>query len=297
MNTDVFAAMQRLGAELSPAVIEQTRALFTALAPRLTADICRVERDIAYGPDARHRLDVFQPPAAVATGRSVLVFVHGGGFVAGDKGGADAPFYNNVGVWAVQQGLIGVTLTYRLAPGAQWPAGAEDLASAVAWLGENIGRFGGSPERIFLMGQSAGAAHVASYVAGHHGVLEGASAGPKVAGAIMLSGLYDILTLKHGPYEAAYYGADRSQYAERSSLDGLIHSGLPCLYSVAELDPAVFQQQAGRLVEAYRAANGIWPRMLYLQGHNHLSPVLQIGSSIDTVGADLLHFIRRFSAS
>lgn len=290
MTTDVFAAMQGLGTELTPTLIEQTQALFTPLVARPTPQVCRVERDIAYGPDERHRLDVFQPVGSGSgEGRPVVVFVHGGGFVRGDKGGADAPFYNNVGVWAVQQGLIGVTLTYRLAPGAQWPSGADDVAAALSWLGENIGRFGGRADRIFLFGQSAGGAHVAGYVAGHH---RNAS-GPRIAGAIMFSGVYDLTSVTPSPFEEAYFGPDRSLHAKRSSLEGLIRTSIPCLFTVAELDSAVFQQQAARLVDAHRAAKGAWPRMLYLQGHNHLSPVLQLGSAVDTVGADLLMFIRR----
>ncbi len=46
----------------------------------------------------------------------MVVFVHGGGFVQGDKGAADAPFYNNFGAWAVRAGFVGVTMT--LSPGA-----------------------------------------------------------------------------------------------------------------------------------------------------------------------------------
>ena len=95
----------------------------------------------------------------------VLVFVHGGGFVMGDKGAPDAPFYNNVGLWAARSGCIGVTMTYRLAPAAPWPAGSEDVGAAVQFLHEAVERWGGDPKSIFLMGQSAGAVHVAGYVA------------------------------------------------------------------------------------------------------------------------------------
>jgi len=286
----MFAAIRQLGVELAPPMLEGSQRLFAPHVPRPTADVCTVERDMAYGPDARHRLDLFRPPRSEGSNtRPVVAFVHGGGFVRGDKGTPDAPFYNNVGAWAVRNGLIGVTLTYRLAPGAPWPSGAHDVAMALEWLAGNVARFGGDPGRLFLMGQSAGAAHVAGCVSGHHR----RNAVPGLAGAIMLSGVYDLLTLKHGPFEEAYFGADRARFGEASTLEPLTRTDVPCLFTVSELDPATFQQQSARLVEAFWAARGVWPRLLYQQGHNHISPILQLGTSWDTLGGELLAFIRR----
>ena len=97
--------------------------------------------------------------------RPVLLFVHGGGFTGGDKKADDTPFYDNVGTWAVDNGMVGVNMTYRLAHEHQWPAGAEDIAAAIAWVKANIAAEGGDPRRLYLMGHSAGAAHAAAYVA------------------------------------------------------------------------------------------------------------------------------------
>ncbi len=290
MSIDMFAALRQLGVELAPPMLEGSQKLFAPYVPRPTPDVCAVERDIVYGPDARHRLDVFHSPRSDGgASRPVLAFVHGGGFVRGDKGTPDAPFYNNVGAWAVRSGLVGVTLTYRLAPGSPWPAGAHDVAMALEWLAGNVARFGGNPDRLFLIGQSAGAAHVAGCVSEHHR----RSAVPGLAGAIMLSGVYDLLTLKHSQFEEAYFGSDRARFAEASTLEPLTRTGVPCLFTVSELDPATFQQQAARLVEAFWAARGAWPRLLYQLGHNHISPILQLGTSWDTLGGELLEFIRR----
>ncbi len=268
-------------------MLEGSQKLFAPYVPRVTPKACAVERDIAYGPDARHRLDVFHSPGGAA--RPVLAFVHGGGFVRGDKGAPDAPFYNNVGAWAASNGLVGVTLTYRLAPGSPWPVGAHDVAMALEWLAGNVARFGGDPGRLFLIGQSAGAAHVAGCVSGHHR----RSGVPRLSGAIMLSGVYDLLTLRHSPFEEAYFGSDRARFAEASTLEPLARTDVPCLFTVSELDPPTFQQQALRLVEAFWAARSVWPRMLYQLGHNHISPILQLGTSWDTLGGELLEFIRR----
>ena len=293
MSSDSLdAAIEKLGRTLSPAMLQGTAALFANKVARATPDFCTVERDLRYGPDERHRLDVFQPNAAGAKPAPVLIFVHGGGFISGDKGGPDAPFYNHVGAWAVRHGLIGVTMTYRLAPGAPWPAGAADIAGALAWLGGNIARFGGDPAQIFLMGQSAGAVHVAGYLAGHHGSAKDA---PSLAGAIMLSGLYDLVSLEHSPFEHAYFGTDAAQFPVRSSLDALLKTEVPCLFALAEFDPPNFQQQAIRLVEAHLAAKGAWPRLLYLLGQNHLSELMQLTAPTDNLGPSLASFIARFA--
>jgi acetyl esterase/lipase len=137
-----------------------------------------------YGPDPRQRLDVHRA-SEPSPGAPVLLFAPGGGFVAGDKDNAGLPFYRHIGRWAADRGLVAVTMNYRLAPQHQWPAGAEDIADAVAWVRANIAEHGGDPERIVLAGHSAGAAHVAGYLAGHGGRR------PEVAAAALLSGNYD----------------------------------------------------------------------------------------------------------
>ena len=82
----------------------------------------------------------------------------------GASGNPGSPFYDNVMLWAVNNGFVGVNATYRLAPQSPYPAGAEDLADIVAWVASQIGERGGDPARIYLMGHSAGAIHVANYV-------------------------------------------------------------------------------------------------------------------------------------
>src|SRR5882757_1275594 len=113
----------------------------------------RVTRDLSYGPDPRNLADVFVPEKSTGKSLPVLLFVHGGGYTAGERRlSADSPFYTNVGVWAARHGCIGVNMTYRLAPQAQWPAGAEDIARAVKWIRDTIPDRGGDPARIFVMG-------------------------------------------------------------------------------------------------------------------------------------------------
>lgn len=287
MNGDLRRQIREMGAVITPTMVEDTAAIMAPDALRPDNNVL-IERDISYGPHERHRLDIFRPSNAT-TGSPVVVYVHGGGFVRGDKGGPGQPFYDNIGAWAVQAGAIGVTMNYRLAPQSPWPAGAEDIAAALDLLQVEVVARGGDPASIFLMGQSAGAAHVASFVA-----MPTLHRGQPIAGAIMLSGIYDLATFPPGPMEAAYYGTDTAGYAAKSSLAGLLKSSVPCLFSVAEYDPEKFQQQAALLIARWFAERDVLPRVLYLSDHNHMSPALSIGRQNDRLSRELQEFIARY---
>ena len=62
----------------------------------------------------------------------VLVYIPGGGYVGGDKN-ADGVFYGNLGIYFARHGYLTVVANYRLAPAHPWPAGAQDVAGAIAW--------------------------------------------------------------------------------------------------------------------------------------------------------------------
>lgn len=283
MNEEVRQKLAALGTELTMELFGGTSALFAALQPSLPEEL-RITRDCEYGPDPRHRLDIFALPDTTpgAAKAPVLVFVPGGGFVRGDKRTPDSPYYANIGGFSARHGMVGVTMNYRLAPDHQWPAGADDMVSAVDWLRANIAAHGGDPERIYLMGTSAGAVHVGSYVAQRTA---------RIAGAIMVSGGYDMTTIDHNPMHLAYYGEDRAVDARASSTAGLIASTVPLLFTVSEFDPAQFHKQAADLCAAWAAAKAVFPRMLWLRGHNHQSSTVSIGSSVDSLGPQILDFI------
>jgi acetyl esterase/lipase len=288
MEGRIWQRLREIGDEFSPAAVEATRDLFAPLALSPQQVHAVVARDQVYGAHERQRLDVFRPPDAA--GLPVVVFVHGGGFAAGDKGGADAPFHNNVGAWAVRNDFVGVTITYRWAPTHAWPAGAQDVDLALRWLGANIANHGGDPRKIVLVGQSAGGTHVAGYLAGH-GL--GARHVPAVAGAVMLSGIYEPDAFEVLPVLETYFGADRMQYAARSAVIALASSTVPCLYTFSQFDPPLFQRQLAALFAAHTAKRGRCPEVLYQHGHNHFSTAMQLGWQFDTLGAALAQFVGR----
>jgi acetyl esterase/lipase len=161
MPPDIAAKLVEIGRVVGP---EKTAPLYAPLQEKEPYVGINVTRDIKYGPGERNLLDVFLPEGAAGP-PPVLVFVHGGGFIRGNKRTPGTPFYDNIMLWAARNGMLGVNMTCRLAPQSLWPAGAEDVAAGVRWVRNTIASHGGDPERVFLMGHSAGATHVASYLA------------------------------------------------------------------------------------------------------------------------------------
>jgi acetyl esterase/lipase len=144
---------------------------FSAVLAHAPQEDLRIERDIAYGPHARQRLDVYAPqPDAMAQARAaagadstpVLIFVHGGAFTDGEKDRTEQ-IYSNVPRWFARQGVLAINMEYRNAPDSPYPAGSEDVGLVVAWARAQAARWGADPQRVFIMGQSAGGAHTGSY--------------------------------------------------------------------------------------------------------------------------------------
>ena len=141
-----------------------------------------IARDQAFGPHPKDLVDVFAAEKAGAN-RAVFVYVPGGG---GNKieqqvreGNA---FYDNIGRWAVKNGMVGVTVQRHA--GTAWDDGGRDLSVAVEWVRANIAKYGGDPNRIFIAAHSAGTGPLGIYV-GHP---ERWMNGVGVKGAIFMSG-------------------------------------------------------------------------------------------------------------
>jgi acetyl esterase/lipase len=130
-------------------------ALLSATVP---ADNMVVHRDLAYGAEPRHKLDLYVP-SNTATPKRVLVFFYGGGWNSGSKDGylfAARPF--------VEAGYIVAIPDYRIYPEVRFPAFVEDGAAALRWVADNAGRHGGETNNVYLAGHSAGA-HTAALLA------------------------------------------------------------------------------------------------------------------------------------
>lgn len=111
-----------------------------------------LEKDVAYGEAARHRLDAYRPSDMPPRALPVVVFIYGGSWRRGSKDD-----YRFLAEYLTRMGCVVVVADYRLFPEVRFPAFVEDGASAVAWARSNATRLGGDPARVFVMGHSAGA--------------------------------------------------------------------------------------------------------------------------------------------
>jgi acetyl esterase/lipase len=250
-----------------------------------------VERDVAYGPDPRHRLDLYRPTSAA--GVPVVVFFHGGAYVRGERD-VSPEVYGNVATYFARNGMLGVNATYRLAPAARWPAAAQDVGSVVAWLKENAAKFGGDPARIYVIGHSAGATHLATYA--FVKALQPAS-GHGLAGIVLMSGRYHFDPKPDDPNLKnfqAYFGADPTQYPKQSPINYVKEAPrIPIYIVIAEYDNPDLDTQGALLLAAICERDRACPRFTRMDRHNHLSMVYQFNTADELLGREILEFMRR----
>jgi len=190
--------------------------LAVANAPAVFGDYS-VERNVGYGPEPAHLLDIYRPSAAEpsTSSRPIVLFWHGGGWVSGSKGQ-----YRFVAEALVSRGYVAVLPAYRLHPQGKFPGFIEDAARAVAWVHQHASEVGGDPGRIFLMGHSAGA-HIASLLTFDEHYLQSAGGDAAwIRGFIGLSGPYDFLPIREDYVRAVFGPADLQASQTVNFIDG-----------------------------------------------------------------------------
>lgn len=121
-------------------------------------NVIRVE-DISYGPHKMNVLDVYRP-SSIEGKLPVIVSVHGGGWVYGDK-----KLYSHYCLSLAQRGFVVVNFSYRLSPESKFPCHLEDTVKVFDWVAKNADQFGMDKENIFAVGDSAGGHILALYSA------------------------------------------------------------------------------------------------------------------------------------
>ncbi|QBE67051.1 alpha/beta hydrolase [Pseudoduganella lutea] len=282
-------AIRAAGPVIDPAFAKNLYAPLLASAPRGG----EILRDIAYGDDERHRLDVYLPLGTKAPA-PVVIFLHGGGFIRGDKADREA-----VGHFFSRHGVLAVLPNYRLGPRHRWPAGAQDVSSVLAWTRAHVAAHGGNPDHIVLAGESAGAAHVAAATLVRR--FQPAE-GLKIAGAFLASGVYNaelellartqLNIATPDPRNEAYFGTDFAAYRAMSTVALVDAAPFPLAISYAELDPVQMQAQAGELFATLVTRHGFQPQISVVRNHNHLTQVYAINSGDDALAGPMLAFVR-----
>jgi acetyl esterase/lipase len=221
-------------------------------------------RDLAYGDAGRrNHLDVWRRADLPAGGRApVLVQVHGGAWVMGEKHNQAVPLLSHL----AQRGWVCVATTYRLSPRATWPDLIADVLRAVAWTKANIERFGGDPDFVAITGGSAGGhlSALAALAAGDPEVQPGfETADTSLQAAVPLYGVYDWLN-RHRTNHDEFIPwiekrvikqsvTDARDVFDRASPLGRIHPGAPPFFVLhGENDSLVKAEQARSFADELR---------------------------------------------
>lgn len=141
---------------------------------------------LPYGDLARQALDVYVPRGTATTPRPVVVFFYGGAWQDGERGQ-----FVFMAEALTRNGFVAVIPDYRVYPEVKYPGFVHDGAAAIGWVVANIGRYGGDPRHVVLMGHSAGA-HIAAMLAYNRAFLD-AKTRTSLKGFVGLAGPYDFV--------------------------------------------------------------------------------------------------------
>ncbi len=230
------------------------------------------------------KLDVYRPRDAKSS-TPVVVFIHGGGWVAGDKEGAATyllPY--------LEMGWAAVNVEYRLAKVSLAPAAVEDCRCALHWVGRNAGKYKFDIKKVVVTGGSAGG-HLALTTGmfqpsdGFDNVCEWeddtkwsgpwTDMAPTPAAIVNWFGITDVAEMLEGPslrsWAVGWFGSmpNRMELAKQLSPINHVRAGLPPILTIhGDADPLVPYSQAVRLHQALDKA-GVRNQLLTIPGGGH----------------------------
>lgn len=257
----------------------------------------RWQRDIPYveDGDALQRLDIQVPEARPDAVRPVLFYVHGGGWRGGSK-----RMVHGLAELAAAQDMVLVAVDYRLAPAVKIRELAEDVVRALAWVRRNIRRYGGDPEKLVLIGVSAGAHLVA--LLGTDPDLR-AFPVPALRGVIAISGIYDLEDFAEPGVQPSRVGQafaePGSPVLRRYSPAHLAQRGTPLppfLITFTDSDLPYLDRQALQFFDRLGDA-GADCSVRAIADRDHFNQTVAIGRSVashdDTLGPAIVEFLDR----
>lgn len=259
---------------------------------RRTENIAYLPADTPRFSAERHRLDVYAPRRASAKRRPVVVFIHGGNWNSGRK-----DTYWFVGRRLAKQGVVAVIPNYRLSPAARVPAMADDCARAVRWAVQHITDYGGDPQRIFVMGHSAGGGLAALLATETRFFAQLSLPGNPVKGAILddPAGLdmVNYLTKQEYPGDAQYlvpFGTDPEGWRAVSPLFHVTASTPPLLLYVGDRTYSSIRTSSEAFVERLKTV-GVAHTFKRIPGKSHVGMATQLFWKRNVIYRDLLKMV------
>ena len=229
---------------------------------------------LAYGKHEDQKLYVYRnADAPEETALPVLMFIHGGGWANGDP---DA--YGYIGRNFAPKGFVVVNVGYRLTPEGKWPAMLTDSAAALKWTSQNIAKYGGDPERIYLMGHSAGAYNAVMLGLDRRWTRKAGLPDDTIDGVIGLAGPYDFLPLDSDNAKEAF-GHVRP-LAATQPVRFARRNAPPMLLATGFYDETVERENSKALFDAL-AAKGATVRHVVFNDMDHNGILMGLASPFD----------------
>lgn len=228
-------------------------------------------RHVDYWGDgsSRHRLDLYRSRLVPREKAPVMVYVHGGGWVIGDKREQGKPMMFEL----VARGWVCVAINYRLSPKATWPDHIVDVKRALVWVKEHVAEYGGDPGFVAVSGGSAGGhlCALAALTAGDPAFQPGFEEADTSTQACVP--FYGVMDLTSSPGGSAIFGpglvemlektvmklkeADHPEVFRAASPTYQVHPNAPPFFVLqGENDTLVPVQTARTFVERLRAVSG-----------------------------------------
>lgn len=236
-------------------------------ADALTADArahLRHHLDLAYGADAKQKLDLYLPPSGEVAGWPVFVFLHGGGFREGDRA-----HYGFVATPMAASGVLTVVPSYRLYP-HRYPDQVEDVRRILSWIRRSIREYGGDSARVYAGGHSAGA--ILSALAGVKAEWRDSLDLPAdfIKGIVPVSGPYDLRYARG--FVSDFVSTPREREAASPLLN--IQRTPPAIVALGSKEP--YLEDSRRFVEELRRHGGD-AELIVLEDLGHDGTALAFG--------------------
>ena len=236
--------------------------------------------DVPYGPTKDEVLDIFP---AEAGGAPIAVFIHGGAWQRGDKGAASYPAES-----FVPAGVTYIATNFSLIPPSTLDEMVRQNRAALAWVYRNAERFGGDPDRIFVLGHSSGG-HLTAMMACTDWEDSYALPADLIKGAVCLSGMYDLEPVKLC-YRNGYLKLDEDGWRRNSPILNIPDNAMPLIVGCGEYDADEFRRQPRAFVEAWVAA-GQACEFIEHEGLNHFETAREYNNPDGTMFKSILAMI------
>jgi len=245
----------------------------------------RTGENIAYGENARHKLDIYTPQGVTGTS-PVVVFFFGGNWSTGERDS-----YAFVGRALASRGFVVVIPDYRLYPEVTYPDFLHDSAQAVAWTSREIARYGGDASRLFVMGHSAGAYNAAMVALDQKYLAKQGMTPTALRGWIGLAGPYDFLPIENPKTKPVFHFPNTPP--ESQPINHVSKASPPALLIAANNDKLVNPVRNTGGLAAKLRANGVAVEEIYYDKVNHVTLVASIAAPLRLL-APTLDAVQKF---